>query len=76
VKLDQPRRGKYITLKISSLQPSNGLFIERVIMTCIHGAHPLGALLGTPALEKKQAEMREELSKQAVFDSVYNSFNP
>ena len=32
-------------------------------------AHPLGALLGSPQLEKKVAELREELAKAARFDN-------
>jgi hypothetical protein len=65
VKLDPPRRGRYITIKISCSTPSSRLMVERVQFSCIHGAHPLAALLGTPLLDSKTQELKSELSKTA-----------
>ena len=46
VKLSNPTRGKYITLKIIANQVHNGLHIEYVKFDCIHGKHPLSDLMG------------------------------
>jgi len=65
VKLDPPRRGRYITIKISSSTAAARLLIERVQFACIHGAHPLASLIGTPLLDSKTQELKAELSKTA-----------
>ena len=49
------------------------LTIERIKFTCIPGSHPLGNLLGTPLLEAKAREMREELLKTVAALSEDNS---
>jgi len=66
VKLDQPRRARFITLKISLTVPRGNIFIERVKFVCIPGSHPLSPMFGTPALETKSKEMKDELTKSAL----------
>ena len=46
VKLASPARGKYFTIKLSTLRNNMGTLLwERVRFRCINGSHPLGALL-------------------------------
>jgi len=60
VKLPNPVRGKYITLKIIANVVHNGLHIEYIKFDCIHGKHPLSDLMGK---DQKQLaiEKRDEI---------------
>jgi len=67
MKLKQPRRARYVTLKLSTTNFSGaGLVLERIKFSCIPATHPLGALLGTPLLDVRARELKDELLKTAL----------
>ena len=52
--------------------------LERVRFTAIPASHPLGNLIGTPLLDTKAKELKEELLKTAIAlrsTSVYSLVN-
>jgi len=65
VKLDVPRRGRYITLKFSC-KYGGCMYIEFVKFICLHGSHPLGKYIGTPLLESKAKELHDSLLKAGL----------
>lgn len=67
-RLDPPRRARYITLKIST-PTRQALSIDRIRFSCVPGSHPLGALIGSPLLESKTKEMKDELFRTALASS-------
>jgi hypothetical protein len=60
-KLETPLRAKYVTLKISTLADHMGLTLEHISLKALHAAHPLGAIIGTPAAAAKIKEIVMQL---------------
>eukprot|EP00457_Paulinella_chromatophora_P002488 gb/GEZN01002493.1/.p1 GENE.gb/GEZN01002493.1/~~gb/GEZN01002493.1/.p1 ORF type:complete len:801 (-),score=154.23 gb/GEZN01002493.1/:58-2190(-) len=65
-KLDAPKRGRFLTLKLSVTQVGTRLLVERVLFSCVHGSHPLRDLIGTPLLEAKRKELKHMLRLTAL----------
>jgi len=77
--LNPPKRGKFVTLKLSMSECTSCVRLllvailifcigwtvsgaaEYIHFNCIHGDHPLGNLIGTPAAVEKINTIREEL---------------
>lgn len=57
LKLENPTRGRFVTLRIAANVVHNGLHIEFVKFDCVHGDHPLAEYMakgrGSEAIEKR-----------------------
>jgi len=74
VKLTTPKAGRYVTIKLSSNNRAT-LYIEHIGFACVSGSHPLASLIGSPQLEVKAKEMREELVKAALSAQFEKNWN-